>query len=338
MYICAAFLLFSFLRLGTPITEQLKSMGLFSFLPPPTPSAVLQTAAERGDYATVCSNLHLSGNLATGHSALMLAASNNHVECVRVLAEHESTLVNVFRSTALMQAASHGHPDSSRLLLLSEGAMLSLSRPCGSGLLWACRNPSPPPLFAQLLPTPPASPGFDECVALHLPREFDVSSEHADVLAECNSDVKRTIVDAFVRYRHLTADDAAELSDNDAKVAFRIVAQCGNLDAVLALAPRCAGTLYYRGRPAVTYAICEGHAGIVQALLPFEAGIVDEDGWSNLRLALAVGIAHIVALLAAVPAELTSLHLGAKEPTDYCLREDCLAVLRIALAASPQSV
>jgi ankyrin repeat protein len=170
-------------------------------------------------------------------------------------------------------------------------------------------------------------PGTAECVALHLPREYDVTNPHHNVRNDCRTHENRAIVDAFLRFRHLTADEAAALSDADAKVAFRIVAQCGLVPAVLALAPRCAGTLYYRGRPAITYAICEGQTAVVEALLPFEAGIVDADGYSNLQLACAVALPEIVKLLAAVPAELASLHLETKSPADYCATEDCRAIL-----------
>jgi hypothetical protein len=71
----------------------------------------------------------------------------------------------------------------------------------------------------------------------------------------------------------------------------------------------------------------------VEALLPFEAGIVDADGYSNLQLACAVGIPEIVELLANVPVELASLHLETKSPADYCVRDDCRAILLCAFDA-----
>eukprot|EP00769_Ergobibamus_cyprinoides_P002451 gnl/Ergobibamus_cyprinoides/3575.p1 GENE.gnl/Ergobibamus_cyprinoides/3575~~gnl/Ergobibamus_cyprinoides/3575.p1 ORF type:complete len:255 (+),score=45.71 gnl/Ergobibamus_cyprinoides/3575:298-1062(+) len=172
-----------------------------------------------------------------------------------------------------------------------------------TGLYYACRN---------------SGPGRAECVALHLPREYDVmtlgllrgpdfsgSADEHDLLhavlsvnVHCTTSYEKSaIVVAFVRFRRLTADEAAALSDADARVAFRIAAQCGRVGAVRALAPRCAGTLYYRGRPAITYAICEGQTAVVEALLPFEAGIVDADGYSNLQLACAVALPEIVKLL-----------------------------------------
>eukprot|EP00769_Ergobibamus_cyprinoides_P000123 gnl/Ergobibamus_cyprinoides/1116.p2 GENE.gnl/Ergobibamus_cyprinoides/1116~~gnl/Ergobibamus_cyprinoides/1116.p2 ORF type:complete len:130 (-),score=33.51 gnl/Ergobibamus_cyprinoides/1116:18-407(-) len=128
-----------------------------------------------------------------------------------------------------------------------------------------------------------------------------------------------------------------ELPPDDAKVAFRIAAQCNNVPVLHGLMRLCAGTRYHRGRPAITYAICEGHAEAVEALLPHEAGLLDDDGWSSLRLACAVGLPAIVELLAADNAELATLDL-ARSPADYCQNEACRALLAAAWSHVANSV
>jgi ankyrin repeat protein len=275
------------------------------------PYYLLREAAWNGDIRALVANIDLAGKLVdlTDGTALMAAAKRDKPECVRLLLDLECKLNSSYPGqTALLCAGAHGYPDCSRLLLTRQGGMLNYFKDTALSytLCYSC-------------------PGTAECVALHLPREYDVTNPHHNVRNDCRTHENRAIVDAFLRFRHLTADEAAALSDADAKVAFRIVAQCGLVPAVLALAPRCAGTLYYRGRPAITYAICEGQTAVVEALLPFEAGIVDADGWSNLQLACAVANPWIVNLLA--PLEIHLLNFDGKTPADYCDDGDSLAAV-----------
>jgi hypothetical protein len=239
----------------------------------------------------------------------------------------EARLVGDKSQSACATAAARGFPDSTRLLVAREHDLLRHNK--WPPLSTAC--------LAKLAPDRPSA-ALAECVFLLLFRCYDVLSPLKNVHDLCVNDEQRTVVNAFLRYRDLTAAEAHKLSDAEAKVAFRIAAQCNRVDAVRALAPRCKGHRYYLGRTAITYAICERHVAVVEALLPYEAGLVDDDGWSNLRLACAVSFPEIVKLLASVPTELAALDLKSRSITDYCAHKQCRAILHQALDAHRRSL
>jgi hypothetical protein len=66
----------------------------------------LQQAAERGDSSGIVANIHLAGRIVDNRSAMMLAAAQNHSECVRQLLELECNLSGRDGVTALVFAGA----------------------------------------------------------------------------------------------------------------------------------------------------------------------------------------------------------------------------------------
>jgi ankyrin repeat protein len=109
----------------------------------------------------------------------------------------------------------------------------------------------------------------------------------------------------FVRFCGLSAAGARQLladphTASDPRLgayAFVISAQCGNLPATRLLAPRYNRTCFYNRRTALMLAAEQSQTSTVEALIPFEAGLQDENGWSALMHAVEVGFVDGVRLL-----------------------------------------
>jgi ankyrin repeat protein len=264
------------------------------------PQTPLHTFARDGDLAGVRKHIHLAGKhdpLFAGYTALIYAAENNHPDCVQVLRSRELGLTNQHLTSAFFRAVYCGHPVSARLLL-DEGR--ARNKYGYYALDFAATNS-----FA----------GSAECLRLCLPREYDLVQELRDLSEVAASSEQRAAVAAFVRFRHLTAEQAALLPDQEQPTAYRIAAQC-NLHAVLSvLAPRCAGHRFHGGTTALIYATAEGHHEAIAMLAPLEAGLVDNSGWSALRVALALGDAQAVAMVG--PSEFHTLESVEHGFADY---------------------
>lgn len=117
--------------------------SLFESELPPTEHTLLMSAAIKGDVKAVQKYLKQKRQQDRhGNTALMLAVINGHLECVQLLAPHETKMQDSLGCTALMHAAKRGDADIISVLLDYEAGMHSSIG--WTALTWAldCQNPA----------------------------------------------------------------------------------------------------------------------------------------------------------------------------------------------------
>lgn len=181
--------------------------SLFESELPPIEHTLLMSAAMRGDAKAVQKYMKQKGQQDRhGHTALMLAVMNEHVECVQLLAQCEAKMQDNFGCTALMHAAKRGNIDIISLLLDYEaGICTSIG---WTALTWAldCQSPE---AIDILLNAPGECPNS-------LPLLRAIARSNKDTIAKVSKHVQPADIKEAVEWALKRGYvDAAHLLSND---------------------------------------------------------------------------------------------------------------------------
>ncbi|CAH0047582.1 unnamed protein product [Clonostachys solani] len=277
-----------------------------------------------------------------GDSPLALAASNGHLEVVRVLLEHEATVATTDRHqrTPLHFAAVLGNVEMARLLL-DKGADAVAQDASGYTplLCSAKRNHSE---LVKLLLSRGASVGSAdqagvtslmhasglghvETIRVLLERGADVSAK-----SEGGTPLSFASEDGHVEATRILLDRGADIeaADNFGWTSLMVSSQNGHTEAVKILLERGANTeaLDAIGWTPLMLASQNGHIEIIKILLEKGADVAasDTDGWTSLMIASRHGHAEALKLLLEKSADpaladtqgQTALHMASEN--DFC--------------------
>lgn len=234
-----------------------------------------------------------------GWSALMCAASQGHIECVRLLAPVEAGLHSSDGSTALMLAAEEGHEECVCVLLEVESRLQD--RQGRTALLRAL------------------SGGHSACANLLL-NEGDICNLHLQTAlmfaAKCRcTDVAKELVSM-----------TAGMQDRDGTTALMMAARSGAVDIVQILIDTEAGMCGKEKMTALMFAAKEGQAECAELLLAAEG--LRRNSLDRTALMIAATNGHATCVKALMPVEvgqktqqrLTAFLLSASEGYPACAR------------------